>query len=228
MKTILEKELESLNNSLIEMGTLIEIAIDRAITALKIQDKQLAASVAEYEHRVNAMEKSIESTAMRLLLSHQPVAKDLRLVSTALKLITDMERIADQAFDISEITIYLLDEKFIKEPDLIVEMALKTVEMVKSSLDAFVNQDEVLAKKIILQDDVVDDLFVAVRDDLVNLINEDKSNGEQAIDFIMVAKYLERIADHSVNICEWVIYYVTGHHSKNLRFEENLDNNENK
>lgn len=213
MRNTLEQGLEQLNNDLIEMGTLIEIAIDRAITALKTQDKELALSVREYQKKVNDMEKIIESTSLKILLSQQPVARDLRLISTALKLITDMQRIADQALNISEITMVVSGKTFIKNPDFIVTMAAKTVTMVNKAIDSFINRDKDLAEEVISSDDEVDELFVAVRDDLINLINKDKRNGEQAIDFIMIAKYLERIADHAVNISEWVIFYITGEHT---------------
>lgn len=213
MRNTLEQGLEQLNNDLIEMGTLIEIAIDRAITALKTQDKELALTVREYQKKVNDMEKIIESTSLKILLSQQPVARDLRLISTALKLITDMQRIADQALNISEITMVVSGKTFIKNPDFIVTMAAKTVTMVNKAIDSFINRDKDLAEEVISSDDEVDELFVAVRDDLINLINKDKRNGEQAIDFIMIAKYLERIADHAVNISEWVIFYITGEHT---------------
>ena len=213
MRNTLEQALEQLNNDLIEMGTLIEIAIDRAITALKTQDIELALSVRDYQKKVTDMEKVIESTSLKILLSQQPVARDLRLISTALKLITDMQRIADQALNISEITMQVLGKTFIKNPDFIVTMAAKTVTMVNEALESFINRDKELAEKVIASDDEVDELFVIARDDLINLINEDKKNGEQAIDFIMIAKYLERISDHAVNICEWVIFYITGEHA---------------
>jgi len=214
MRNSLDQGLEQLNNDLIEMGTLIEIAIDRAITALKTHDVELAMTVRQHQKKVNDMEKEIETTSLKILLSQQPVARDLRLISTALKLITDMQRIADQALNISEITLQLAGKTFIKNPDLIVTMAAKTVTMVNESINAFTNRDKDLAEKVIASDDEVDELFVAVRDDLISLINEDKRNGEQAIDFIMIAKYLERIADHAVNISEWVIFYITGEHKE--------------
>lgn len=212
MRNTLVKGLEQINNDLIEMGTLVEIAIDRAISALKSQDIELSRTVGKYMQKVDEMEKIIESTALHILVSQQPVARDLRLISVSLKLITDMQRIADQAYNIAEISIQISQKTFIKNPELIVEMAEKTISMVSRSLDSFVNRDKNLAELVIDSDDEVDELFVAVRDDLINLIIENKSNGEQAIDLIMIAKYLERIADHAVNISGWVIFYITGEH----------------
>lgn len=215
MRNTLDKGLEQINNELIEMGTLVEISIDRAITALKTQDLKLSKSVKKYLDKVDEMEKNIESTALHILVSQQPVARDLRLISVALKLITDMQRIADQAYNIAEISRQLIKKTFIKNPQFIVDMSEKSVSMVTRALDAFINRDYELAKQVIADDDEVDTLFTVVRDDLINLINEDKSAGDQCIDLIMIAKYLERIADHAVNISSWVIYYITGKHSSN-------------
>lgn len=213
MRHTLIEGLGRINNGLIEMGTLVEIALERAIAALKTQDIELARSVGKYQQKVDEMEKIIESTSMYILVSQQPVARDLRLISVALKLITDMKRIADQAFNIAEISIQLAQSSFVYNPQQIVDMAEKSIAMVNYSLDSFVNKDVTLARATIDSDDEVDALFVTVRTEIVNLIAEDKQNGEQAIDFIMIAKYLERVADHAVNISGWVIFYVTGEHS---------------
>jgi phosphate transport system protein len=212
MRNTLDQGLEQINNDLIEMGTLVEISIDRAITSLKNQDLKLAKSVRKYLDKVDELEKVIESTALHILVSQQPVARDLRLISTALKLITDMQRIADQAFNIAEITRQIIKNEFITDPQFIVDMAEKSIAMVSSSLDAFINRNQELAETVIQNDDEVDALFVEVRDKIVNLIHENKNNGEQAIDLMMIAKYLERIADHAVNISSWVIFYITGEH----------------
>lgn len=212
MRNLLVRGLEQINNDLIEMGTLIEIAIKRAITALRTRDIKLAKSVSKYQKQVDEMEKHIERAALQILVSQQPVARDMRLVSSSLKLITDMQRIADQASNIAEITIQLAGSPYVKSPQRIVEMSEKTIDMVNNSIDAFVNRNKTLAEEVILADDEVDALFVVVRDELINLINEDKRNGEQAIDLIMIAKYLERISDHAVNICRWVIFFITGEH----------------
>lgn len=209
MRNRLEVAIEQINNDIIEMGTLVEISIDRAVTALKTQDVKLAKSVKKYQRRVDEMEKSIESTTLNVLVTQQPVAGDLRLISVALKIITDMQRIADQAYNIAEISVQLAQNTFIKNPQFIVDMAEKSISMVSRSLDAFVNRDQNLAEIVIESDDEVDALFVSVRNELIDLIANDKNNGEQAIDMIMIAKYLERIADHAVNISEWVIFFVT-------------------
>lgn len=209
MRNRLDLAIEQINNDIIEMGTLVEISIDRAVTALKTQDINLAKSVKKYQRRVDEMEKAIESTALNVLVTQQPVARDLRLISTALKIITDMQRIADQAYNIAEISAHLAQNTFIKNPQFIVDMAEKSISMVSRSLDSFVNRDQDLAEIVINSDDEVDALFTAVRNELVDLIATDKNNGEQAIDMIMIAKYLERIADHAVNISDWVIFFIT-------------------
>ena len=149
---------------------------------------------------------------MKLLLQQQPVAKDLRVISSALKMITDMERIGDQASDISEITIQLAKQKYIKELKTIQEMAKEATLMLVKSIEAFVNKDIVLAGEVIGKDDRVDDLFTEVKRELIQLISENTDNGEQATDFLMIAKYLERIGDHATNIAEWVIFSITGEH----------------
>ena len=210
MRNRLELAIEQINNDIIEMGTLVEISIDRAITGLKTQDIKLAKSVKKYQRRVDEMEKSIESTALQILITQQPVASDLRLISVALKIITDMHRIADQARNIAEISTHLAQSTFVKNPQFIVDMAEKAISMVSRSLDAFLNRDQDQAMLVIESDDEVDALFVAVRNELIELISAQPQHGEQAIDMIMISKYLERIADHAVNICEWVIFLATG------------------
>ena len=210
LRNRLEVAIEEINNNIIEMGTLVEISIDRAVTGLKTQDIKLAKSVKKYQRRVDEMEKSIESTALQILITQQPVASDLRLISVALKIITDMHRIADQARNIAEISTHLARSEFVKNPQFIVDMAEKAISMVSRSLDAFLNRDQDLARLVIESDDEVDALFVAVRNELIDLIATQPQHGEQAIDMVMISKYLERIADHAVNICEWVIYLATG------------------
>ncbi|MCL1935368.1 MAG: phosphate signaling complex protein PhoU [Defluviitaleaceae bacterium] len=212
MRKRLEFALEEINNDIIEMGTLVEISIERAMTALKNQDITLAKSVRKYQKKVDEMEKQIESSALHILVTQQPVASDLRLISVALKIITDMQRISNQAFNIAEISTQLVQNTFLKKPDLILEMAEKTVSMVSRALDAFVNRDRSMADSVEQDDDEIDKLFVKVRDEVVEMIHENKQNGEQAIDLIMIAKYLERIADHAVNISDWVVFFITSKH----------------
>jgi phosphate transport system protein len=166
----------------------------------------------EFDVEIDRQEKEIESLCMKLLLQQQPVASDLRLISAALKMITDMERIGDHASDISEMTILMAGTQYIVNPQQIQGMAKETTDMVIKSIDAFVNRDIELAKKVIEQDDLVDDLFMQVKQELILLINQSAKNGEQAADILMVAKYFERIGDHATNIAEWVIYSITGSH----------------
>ena len=212
MRNKFDQQLANLNDMLIEMGAMIEKAITLAIKALVQQDGELAEQAIKYDLEVDQMEKDIEAMCLRLLLQQQPVAKDLRLISAALKMITDMERIGDQAADISEITLLLIGQTYIKKLEHIPQMAEATAKMVTESIDAYVKMDLELARKVIEYDDVVDNLFDTVKTDLIGMIQADKDCGEQAIDFIMIAKYFERIGDHATNIAEWVVFSITGRH----------------
>lgn len=212
MRNKFDKELDLLNKELIEMGNLIESSIKAAITALNEQNIELAKRVIENDKEIDDMERSIEQRCLRLLIQHQPVAKDLRFISAALKMITDMERIGDQAADISEISIRLAEETYLKELIHIPQMAEATIKMVKNSIDSFVNRDIILVKKVIAYDDIVDELFDIIKNELVELIIQDINYKEQSIDFLMIAKYLERIGDHAQNIAEWVYFAITGEH----------------
>lgn len=212
MRNRFDRELEELNSQLIEMGALIEDAINNAAAALLEQDSAKAQLARDFDQKVDEKEKDIEQRCLKLLLHQQPVAADLRLISTALKMITDMERIGDQAEDISEIALRLMDVTYISDLDTIPTMAAETIGMVTRAIDAFVARDLDCAREVVARDDVVDALFVQAKDDLIRLIRADAANGEQAIDLIMVAKYLERIGDHATNIAEWVIFSITGEH----------------
>ena len=212
MRNRFDKQLEKLNNELIHMGSLIEHAIEMAVSALVNQNVEKAQEAIEFDSEIDRQEKEIESLCMKLLLQQQPVARDLRLISSALKMITDMERIGDHASDISEMTILMAGNPYIVNPQQIQGMAKETTDMVIKSIEAFVNKDMELAKKVIEQDDLVDDLFMKVKQELILLINKSAENGEQAADILMVAKYFERIGDHATNIAEWVIYSITGSH----------------
>lgn len=218
MRNKFDKELELLNTELIEMGSLIEHAIKNAVEALINKDEVLAKEAIQFDEIIDEKEKDIEGRCLKLLLQQQPVASDLRLVSTALKMITDMERIGDHASDISEITIRLKDKAYIKKLEHIHQMAQATIKMVKDSIDAFVARDLVLVYEVEAYDDVVDDLFSTVKNELIGLIRENAENGEQAVDLLMIAKYFERIGDHAVNIAEWVAFSITGKH-ENERVE---------
>ena len=207
-----DRQLVQLNNELIEMGGMIEKAISDTVKALVNQDIELASNVIEYDEEIDHQEREIEQLCLKLLLQQQPVAKDLRLISAALKMITDMERIGDHATDISEITIELSKESYIKKLDHIQQMAKETMVMLVQSVEAFVNKDMDKARAVIVHDDVVDDLFNKVKAELIAMIHEDVNAGEQASDLLMAAKYFERIGDHATNISEWVIFSITGQH----------------
>lgn len=210
MRVQYERQLQNLQNKLTEMGGLIEYAVSSAIKALSGQSKELAKQVIKIDEQIDQMEQEIQSICLKLLLMEQPMAGDLRFVTAAAKMITDMERIGDQAADISEIVVLLSDTHYIKELEHIPMMADEAIKMVNWSIEAFIKKDELLAKSVIEYDDKVDDLFVKVREELKELIKKDVDNSEQAFDLIMIAKYLERIGDHAVNIAEWVIFSLTG------------------
>lgn len=212
MRNRFDRQLVQLNNELIEMGGMIEKAISDTVKALVNQDIELASNVIEYDEEIDHQEREIEQLCLKLLLQQQPVAKDLRLISAALKMITDMERIGDHATDISEITIELSKESYIKKLDHIQQMAKETMVMLVQSVEAFVNKDMDKARTVIVHDDVVDDLFNKVKAELIAMIHEDVNAGEQASDLLMAAKYFERIWDHATNISEWVIFSITGQH----------------
>ena len=209
MRSKFDMQLEILNNSLIEMGALCEKAIATAIKALLENNIPLAKKVMESVKDINQAEKDIEAMCLKLLLQQQPVARDLRQISSILKMITDMDRIGVQAGDIAEIVTFANLSKS-KDRVHIADMAEATIKMVSESINAFVKKDLELANKVIAYDDVVDDLFVKVRTGIVDLISKDKRHGEQAVDIIMIAKYLERIGDHATNIAGWVAFSITG------------------
>lgn len=204
-------QLEQLHLELIKMGTLCEEAISTAALALVDNDDSLPSKVFETEVRIDRMERDIETMCMKLLLHQQPVAADLRSVSSALKMISDMERIGDQAADIAEISQYI-DKNHTIGKIHIKEMARETIKMVTDSVESYVKKNLELADSVIAADDKVDDLFKQVRNELIDIITEDSSNGEFCLDLLMIAKYLERIGDHATNIAEWVKYYITGSH----------------
>lgn len=212
MRNRFDRQLSTLNDELIEMGSMIEKSIETAIKALVNQDVDLARNAIEADEEIDRQEHIIEDLCLKLLLQQQPVAKDLRLISSALKMITDMERIGDHASDISEITIALADQPYIKKLEHIQQMAKETMIMLVGSIEAFVDKDLEKANEVIKRDDVVDDLFDKVKKELIQMIHENADKGEQAADLLMVAKYMERIGDHATNISEWVIFSITGEH----------------
>lgn len=213
MRSRFDEQLAILNRELIEMGALCEEAIALAAKALTDKDKTMAAKVAAMDAEIDQKERNIESMCLKLLLQQQPVARDLRQISAALKMITDMERIGDQAEDISEIVI-TLDGQYAENSALLKGMAESTIQMVTESVDAYVKRDTALAQQVIKMDDIVDDYFDQVKAELISKIAGEPADGEYALDLLMIAKYLERIGDHAVNIAEWVIFSVTGKHGE--------------
>ncbi len=207
-----DRKLEQLNDELVEMGNLIEKAIEMAISSMVNQDAEIAQKTIEFDAEIDHQEKDIENLCLKLLLRNQPVARDFRTISAILKMMTDMERIGDQASDIAEIVLLLTNEKYIKKLDHIKQMAKETSVMVVNSINAFIVRDVELCESVIAQDDVVDDLFSSVKKELINLIHENPDNGEQATDLLMIAKYFERIGDHATNIAEWAMYAIKGVH----------------
>ena len=213
MRSRFDQQLALLNRELIEMGALCEEVIAAAAKALMEGDTVLAAQVAPRAAGIDQKERDIESLCLKLLLQQQPVASDLRQISAALKMITDMERIGDQAEDIAEIVAFL-GGRGTEDSELLRDMARSTIRMVSGSVDAYVKRDTAIAEKVIAEDDVVDDYFARVKKALISRIAADPADGEFALDVLMIAKYFERIGDHAVNIAEWVIFSVTGEHKE--------------
>ena len=207
-----EDELMQVSGKLIKMCRATELAIENSIKALVNRDNEMSKEVIAEDKTIDNMEHDIEQDCLKILLMEHPVAGDFRDVSAALKMITDLERIADQAADISEIALSFGDEEFIKEPEHISLMAKLAIGMVKDGVQSYINRDLELALSLDRRDDRVDMLFETVKNDLVELIKQSAKNADQAILFMMIAKYLERIADHAVKIGEWVEYAVTGNH----------------
>lgn len=211
-RSFFDRELEELHLDMIGMGSLVEESIENTIIALKKQDISLARHILINDDVIDDYEKKIERRCLNLIARQQPLAKDLRTISAALKIITDMERIADHSSDIAEITIRMANQKYIKPLIDIPKMAELAKRMVNKSIDAYIKQDINLAKAVCSSDDEVDDLFMKITLELMNIAKNDSNSVEQAIDLILIAKYLERMADHATNIGEWVVYNVTGEH----------------
>lgn len=210
MREYFDIELANLNNQLIGMGTLVESAIKNAVEIIANNSSELLEKAREQEELINTSERKIQNHCIRLLLHQAPVAHDLREVSSALKMITDLERIGDQAIDIAEVSQYIKSRNNVINVTHIDEMAAQASKMVTLAIDAFVKKDVELAKKVSKNDDVIDELFDKVKKETVEIIQRDKALGEEAIDLMMIAKYLERIGDHAVNIAEWVAFSITG------------------
>ena len=212
MRTRFDMELDNLNSDMIAMGALCENAISEAMKALFTADKTAAQRTIEEDREIDRKEKDIEALCLRLLLQQQPVARDLRVISSALKMITDMERIGDQAADIAELIRHMHLTPVSRQNKHLSKMADATKKMVTESIDAFVKKDAALATKVLADDDLVDSLFLKLRHDIIEMIAADPGCGEEAVDVLMIAKYLERIGDHATNIAEWVLFSITGTH----------------
>lgn len=213
MRSYFDKQLSTLNLELVKMGALCEEAISAAAKCLNNGDKTLIDKIKETERLIDEKEREIESLSMKLLLHQQPVAGDLRMISAALRMISDMERIGDQAADIAEILKFVgSDSKGIAAH--IVDMASATKKMVTESVDSFVKRDLGMTHKVMKRDDTVDELFLKVKDELTKAICDNPEEGEIYLDILMIAKYFERIGDHAVNIAEWVEYSITDTHVK--------------
>lgn len=214
VRKIFEEELTELKTQLVAMCRLTEQMIRDCISALANRDRELGKSIAAVDKRVDEYEMAIEKKCMRILLKQQPVAKDFREVSTALKMITDIERFGDQASDIGDLVYTMPGDDYVVNLTHITAMGSLALRMVRESVNSFINNDEALADEVIKLDDEMDDLFLTVKNELIELIKQDGNNGDQAIEFMMIAKYLERIGDHAVNVSEWTKYNETGAHIK--------------
>ena len=220
MRANFDNKLSELNKKLLSMAAMTEQIIAMSIKSLEEQNTKLARETVEFDAKINEAEREVERICLNLLLQQQPVfaedlrrvASDLRLISAALKMITDIERVGDQSADIADLNIQLIKKKQKWDLSDISEMARAATQMVNDAIDAYVNDDENLARKVISSDDKIDELFIKTKDKIIDEIAADKANGEKAIDTLMVAKYFERIGDHAVNIAEWVVFSVTGVH----------------
>ncbi|QUH27580.1 phosphate signaling complex protein PhoU [Vallitalea guaymasensis] len=207
-----EKKINELHKDLIKMGTLIEQSLDDAITALKKQDVSLAKKVISKDDEIDYMELRIEKECLLLIATQQPIAADLRDIASVLKIITDLERIGDHCTDISEYTIRLADEKYIKPLIHIPQMAEEVKKMIKDTIDSCINKDLELAKSVCKRDDIIDNYFDKIVNELMFLMIDNSSVVKQCTDFLFIVKYLERMGDHATNIAEWIIFTVTGEH----------------
>ena len=206
MRSKFDEQLLELNKEMIEMGNKIILSIKNAMEALVARDENMARTIMESDAEVDHLQKKIEGICFNLLIQQQPVARDLRTVTAAMKMVTDMERIGDHAADISEMTILMGPSSQIDKFEHISKMATETMIMLNHSIEAYVEKNAIKAKEVIEHDDVVDDLFMEAKKDVIELILNNPEEGEEATDILMIAKYFERIGDHATNIAEWVIY----------------------
>ena len=219
MRNKFDEQIDKLNNELIIMGALCEEGINGCVRLLGSNDKNIKEDIIDIERKIDQKERAIEDLCMRLLMQQQPVASDLRMISSALKMISDLERIGDQAADIAEIVEFAYGSGLQTEIHII-DMAKATSKMVTDSIDSFVKKDMELAKKVIKEDNIVDDYFDTVKKELINTIQNNSAKAEVIIDLFTISKYFERIGDHAENVAEWVLYSITGEHIGNR--ENNL------
>ena len=221
MRNRFGEQLERLHVEMIQMGALCEDAISAAAQALMKGDEDLARAAGEAEREIDQKEREVENLCLKLLLQQQPVARDLRTISSALKMISDMERIGDQAADIADLSKHIEDKAVTGDIINIRKMAEDTVRMVTESIDAFVKGDLELCRKVIDDDDKVDDAFNDIKEKLAEVLNNGKPDASIGLDILMAAKYFERIGDHAVNIAEWVEYSITGNHRSGSSHTDN-------
>ena len=208
MRDKYQEDLEKLNANILKMGKMIEIAIESTVIALMGRDIQAASTVSENDEAIDNMEREIEALCMKLLLQQQPVATDLRVITAALKMVTDMERIGDHASDIAELVLQIPDCKYNKM-DTITEISTQIINMIHKSIESFINRNYDMAQVVIAQDDIVDNLYHEIKTDLIQKIKK-TDDGEQILDYLLIAKYFERIGDHATNIAKWVVFAITG------------------
>ena len=206
MRGTFDRQLKQLNEEMTKMGNMIEAAIQTATQAFLAQDVKTAKQIMAGDVDVDQAQKRIEGICFQLLIQQQPVARDLRTITAAMKMVTDMERIGDHAADISELTVLMADGPYRFRDDNIRQMAAETIDMLLQAVEAYVDKDAEKARQVIAHDDIVDDLFLKVKADLIDVIRRYPDDGEHAADLLMVNKYLERIGDHATNIAEWVIF----------------------
>lgn len=211
MRVKFDEQLKELNNEMIRMGCMIQKAIQDTIEALFNQDANKAREIMEADELVDQEEKNIERICFGLLIQQQPVARDLRTITAAMKMVTDMERIGDHAADISELTIFLSDSPYMINEEHIKKMASEAMTMLMHAIEAYVERDVNKALEVIDHDDIVDELFLKVRKDLIDVMQSNSGYADHAADLLMVNKYLERVGDHATNIAEWVIFSIDGH-----------------
>ena len=213
-----DEELKELHLEIIAMGGYVEKAIDDAVKALKTNNLEACLKIIEEDKKVDEMERAIESKCLWMIAKQQPIASDLRKITTALKIITDMERIGDHASDIADLAMRIAGQNSFSDSDIVFRMATAAIEMVNSAVTAYVNYDLMLAKATEAKDDVVDDYFNVIKRELAEAFSTQSQKIDNAIDYLLIAKYLERIADHAVNICEWVHFSQTGEHKSQKIF----------